>query len=66
MDDMISKLRQPHGERNGHAKLTVKQIREIRAAKGDYRGFQTELAAQYGVTPSLVSMIRSGRIWKHV
>jgi hypothetical protein len=60
--DMMTKLRQPHGPRNGHAKLTVKQVRAIRAASGTHR----DIGARYGVTQPLVSMIRSRRIWKHV
>jgi hypothetical protein len=62
MQDMVDKNRQAHGTRNGHAKLTEDQVREIRA----FRGTNREIAAQYGVTPSLVSMIRSGRIWRHI
>lgn len=62
MADMVGKLRQAHGQKNGHAKLKPEQVREIRAAIGTHR----EIAARYGVTQSLVSMIRSGRIWKHV
>lgn len=62
MADMVSKKRQAHGERNGHAKLTAEQVRKIRTEVG----LQREIAARYGVTYSLVGMIRSGRIWKSV
>ena len=62
MDDMVSKMRHAVGEKNGHAKLNAEQVREIRAIGGS----NTKTAAVYGVTPGLVSMIRSGRIWKHV
>ena len=62
MQDMVDKNRQAQGTRNGHAKLTDEQVREIRA----YVGTQQEIAAKYGVTRSLVSMIRSGRIWRHI
>lgn len=62
MDDMVEKNRHAAGERNGHAKLTGEQVREIRSIGGS----NTDTAKVYGVTPSLVSMIRSGRIWKHV
>jgi hypothetical protein len=60
--DMVSKLRQAHGTKNGHAKLTSEQVRDIRAAIGSCK----EIGARYSVTYSTVSMIRSGRIWKHV
>jgi len=62
MTDMVSKQRQAHGERNGHHKLTADLIRQIRSEIG----LQREIAAKYGVTASLVSMIRSGRIWRLV
>ena len=34
MDDMTGKLRHAHGARNGHAKLTVKDVKAIRAVSG--------------------------------
>lgn len=62
MQDMVAKGRQAHGTRNGHAKLTEDQVCKIRSFLGTNR----EIAAQFGVTPSLVSLIRSGRIWRNV
>lgn len=62
MDDMMAKGRQAHGEKNYHAKLTKEQVLKIRQEVG----LQQEIAEKYGVTRSLVSMIRSGRIWKNV
>ena len=62
MDDMTGKLRHAHGERNAHAKLTAAKVRQIRAATGT----QGAIAERFGVSQGLVSMIRTGRIWKHV
>lgn len=62
MADMVSKGRQAHGDRNGRRKLSSEQVRAIRSEVG----LQREIAAKYGVTPSLVAMIRSGRIWRNV
>lgn len=62
MDDMTNKLRHAHGARNGHAKLTVKHVRAIRAASGTHQA----ISQRFGVTQPLVSMIRTRRIWKHV
>jgi hypothetical protein len=62
MADMVRKDRQALGTRNGHAKLTDDQVRGIRAATGR----QKAIAAEFGVTQSLISMIRSGRIWQHI
>lgn len=62
MADMVSKQRHARGDSNGRRKLNSKQVREIRSAIGTHQ----EIGRRFGVTPSLVSMIRSGRIWKSV
>lgn len=62
MADMVSKRRQAHGRRNPHAKLTEQQVTAIKSATGT----QLQIAKQYGVAQGLVSMIKSGRIWKYV
>lgn len=52
-------------ERSPKRKLTARQIRDIRRrrAEGDR---VVDLAAAYGVTPSNVSQITTGRTWKHL
>jgi hypothetical protein len=50
------------GERNGQAKLTPTAVEEIRNAKGP-RGIVPALANQYGVSHSMISMIRAGKRW---
>jgi len=62
MDDMVAKERQAHGEKNSRHKLTTEQVKSIRQEVGLHR----EIGAKYGVTASLVSMIRSGRIWRYI
>jgi hypothetical protein len=62
MADMVSKQRQAHGEKNWHHKLTAEQVKSIRSEVG----LQREIAARYGVSHSLIGMIRSGRIWRLV
>lgn len=47
------------GERNPSAKLTKEQADAIKAEVGTYR----EIAAKYGVSLSLVGMIRKGQVW---
>lgn len=56
--DMIAKGRAvyPHG------KLTEADVRAIRAASG----MQKDIAKRFGVDQANVSLIRSGKIWKHV
>ncbi len=62
MADMVTKGRQARGDRNGRRKLSSVEVQQIRSEIGLHR----EIATKYGVTPSLVSMIRSGRIWRNV
>lgn len=62
MDDMTAKLRQPHGPKNGHAKLTVEQVRAIRVATGT----QKAIGERFGISQPIVSEIRTGKIWKYV
>lgn len=50
------------GEQHGMAKLTEKQVLEIRATTGLYR----EIASQYGIDPSLVGHIKNRKSWAHL
>lgn len=50
------------GTLNGRAKLNEALVAEIRESQGTVR----ELARQYGVSPSLISKIRRGELWKDV
>lgn len=65
MIDMTEKGRQVpsavRGEANGLSKLTQEQVIAIRA---DTR-IQRLIAADYGVNQSLISLIKSGKVWKH-
>ena len=62
--DMLSKGRDvpPRGERSGTAKLTWVKVAEIRKLKGSLT--QKEVAKQFGVTPSTISYVQSGKTWK--
>ena len=65
-DDMVVKGRHgipsQNGEANHHAKLTEDAVRAIRGSTA--RG--VDLARAYGVAPSVISQIRSGKVWRHV
>jgi hypothetical protein len=63
MDDMLAKKRHSWGERNRHAKLNRYQVLGIRA-KAAGGATYAQLAREYGVTPSLISMIVRELIWK--
>lgn len=65
MRDSADKLRHAYGERNGHAKLSTEQVREIRALCASGVS-QTEAGARYGVTQGAVWAIVSGKNWKLV
>lgn len=62
--DMNAKGRQvpSKGEQNGRVKLTEEQVRKIRQ---DER-LQKEIAAEYGVNQTLISMIKRRVNWSHV
>lgn len=53
------------GERHGHAKLTAADIVDIRSAPRA-KGSGRLLAHEYGVSPALISLIRSRKIWTHI
>lgn len=52
------------GERNGNSKLTAAQVVEIRNLRGKAR--HKDIAARFGVARSLVTMVQSGTMWRHV
>jgi len=56
-------MNKPSGVRNHIAKLTDDKVRKIRQML-DRRN--TELGQMFGVHPSIISLIRHGKIWKHV
>lgn len=64
MTDMVIKGRQNKcaGERHGHSRLTWDQVRDIRRRYVVGNGY--ELAREFGVNRSTVSMIVSGKAWK--
>lgn len=64
--DMVIRRRNStaRGERNGMSKLTSEKVRMIRLRSqgGESR---TSLGFEFGVTPSLISAIVIGRVWRH-
>ncbi len=63
LKDMYKKQRHSYGEDHYQAKLSEKDVLEIRAnTTATFRG----LAAQYGVDNGTISAIRYGRSWKHL
>jgi hypothetical protein len=62
-DDFASRLVRPAGETHRSAKLTEQQVREIRARCSENRN---ALAREFGVTWSVIYLIHTGKIWKHL
>lgn len=64
VDDCIQKGRNIKGEDSNLAKLTNEQALEI---KFGYKNLMyKEIAKLYDVSPSLISMIKNGKRWKHL
>ncbi len=57
--------RNPRGSNHGLSKLTERDVLEIRAAP-KVNGSGVRLAAEYGVTPGAICMIRSRKNWSHI
>lgn len=64
--DMLRKNRSAKGEAHSHAKLTEKEVREIRQLYATGTFSQEELGNAYGVRAPLVSRIVSRKIWRHI
>lgn len=54
----------PIGENHGHAKLTEREVIQIRNIA--VRRTQSSIAEEFGVSRRLVGMIVNRRIWKHL
>lgn len=67
MRDMTAKGRRLRGARNGASKLTEDAVAAIRARLAHApRGEAARVAREYGVAPSVICRVRSGKIWRHV
>lgn len=69
-NDMVNRSRVAHGERTNTAKLTLAQVQEIRSLTYGIQNFRRgeckKIAEQYGVSPSQVKRIATGRDWREV
>lgn len=55
------------GIHHAHTKLTLAQVRFVKATKGLGRPYGCKnLSKKFGVTPNTISAIRRGRSWRHV
>ena len=65
-DDRNAKGRQAYGTKVNTAKLSEKDVREIRDFLATCHYSQNEIAAMYGVRQPTISVIKTGRTWAHV
>lgn len=60
----------PAGERNGSARLSEAQVREIRSryqpGRPRHPGNQDALAAEYGICPGYVGAVAKGKSWAYL
>jgi hypothetical protein len=63
VQDRVSRNRSAKGEKNGRAKLSSEQVKEIRQ---DNTTPKMVLAKHYGVDPKLIRDIQNNRTWKHI
>jgi len=63
--DAIAKGRTATGERNGRAKLTEVQVREVRRLCNEGHT-QSETGQLVGVNPTAISKIMCGETWKNI
>lgn len=65
-NDMKLKRRQAWGENNSGARLTAKQVREIRRVVGGRKlyGLRNSLATRYRVCGATISRIVNGQSWR--
>lgn len=64
MADCRRKGRAAFGEKNGMAKLTIKQVREIRRRFRGGWNRTVKLADEYGINPTYLYSVVSGEFWK--
>lgn len=66
--DMIAKGRAVHpaGEQRPDAVLTADAVRQIRKLAGAPGVTQRKLAAMFGVSPTIISLVITGKRWKSV
>lgn len=65
MADMKEKKRQSMGERRPDAKLTERDVADIRGIRNSGIAIR-KISAMFNVSKSVIHMIVSGKSWKHV
>ena len=64
--DMRAKGRDRRGETHGSAKLTLTQVKRIKAMLKEDRMYMSEIAREFGVSETTIRSIRAGKTWREV
>jgi hypothetical protein len=64
--DREEKGRSMRGEKNHSSKLSTEQVSRIKTVLAEDRMYVSEIAREYGVTPSTIAAIAKGTTWRHV
>ena len=64
--DMVNKGRASRGERHHRAKLTEDQVSRIKTMLKEDRMYMSEIAREFGVSPTTIRAIKVGKTWKEV
>lgn len=60
VQDKVERLRHSHGENHYRSRLTIEQVREIRASPLNY----AQLSFKYNISRGAIHNIKSGRSWR--
>lgn len=66
VNDRTERGRGARGSTHADAKLTEKQVKELREKWSTGKYTQKALGAEYGVKQSLVSQLVNRKVWKHI
>jgi uncharacterized protein YjcR len=61
---MAEKGRCLRGERHGSAKLKAEEVGRIKTMLAEDRMYMTEIAREFGVSPTTIRAIKVGKTWK--
>lgn len=64
--DKMAKKRHAFGENHNHAKMTEKQVLEIRKRKSNEKISNSSLAKEYGLSATGIQAIVDRRTWRHI
>ena len=64
--DMVTKGRTHRGERHHTSRLTAAQVIRIKTMLADDRMYMSDIAREFGVSPSTIRAIKAGKTWRDV